>query len=60
MTRGVSRITGKSEGGKARTDPDLLAQAVAMVDAGTHTPDQAAAEIGVVGNTVRRAIVRSV
>lgn len=58
MTRGVSRITGKSEGGKARTDPELLAQAVAMVDAGTHTPDQAAAEIGVVGNTVRRAIVR--
>lgn len=56
MTRGVSRKTGKSEGGLPRADPALVARAIELVDSGLRSVDDAAEEVGLVGNTIRRAM----
>lgn len=42
--------------GRPRLKEDAKARAVALVDAGTHTPEEAAAAEGIGGNTVRRAL----
>lgn len=42
--------------GRPRADPELVARAVAMVECGSHTAEEAALECGIGGNTVRRAM----
>lgn len=43
-------------GGRPRADPAKVAQAVALVEHGDLTAEDAAAQVGIGGNTVRRAM----
>ncbi len=56
MTRGVSRKTGRSEGGKPKADPALLARALELVDSGLRSAEEAAEEVGLGMKTVYRAM----
>ena len=56
MTRGVSRKTGKSEGGKPKADPALVTRALELVDSGLRSAEEAAEEVGLGMRTVYRAM----
>lgn len=56
MTRGVSRKTGRSEGGLPRADPALVARALELYDSGLRSAEEAAAEVGLGMRTVYRAL----
>ena len=56
MTRGVSRKTGRSEGGLPKADPALVARALELVDSGLRSAEEAAAEVGLGMRTVYRAL----
>ena len=56
MTRGVSRKTGKSEGGKPKADPALVTRALELVDSGLRSAEEAAEEVGLGMRTVYRAL----
>ena len=56
MTRGVSRKTGRSEGGLPKADPALVARALELYDSGLRSAEEAAAEVGLGMRTVYRAL----
>ena len=56
MTRGVSRKTGRSEGGLPKADPALVTRALELVDSGLRSAEEAAEEVGLGMRTVYRAL----